>query len=140
MRKIDKIIIHCSATRSDQDIDAAEIRRWHKAPPRNWKDIGYHYVIKRDGEIEDGRPIGQVGAHCYGHNETSIGICVVGGVDDKNKPQDNFTDQQWRSLRNLIKICRADYKKATIHGHNEYANKACPSFDVQHELTEGRLR
>ena len=140
MRKIDKIIIHCSATPPSMDIDAKEIDRWHRN--KGWSQIGYHFVIKRDGEIQDGRPLELIGAHVKGYNTGSIGICLVGGVEEGNvsHAQDNFTDKQWRSLRNLLKICKADYKKATIHGHNEYANKACPSFDVQYELSEGRLR
>jgi N-acetylmuramoyl-L-alanine amidase len=139
-RKIDKIIIHCSATPPSMDIDAKEIDRWHRN--KGWSQIGYHFVIKRDGEIQDGRPLELIGAHVKGYNTGSIGICLVGGVEEGNvsHAQDNFTDKQWRSLRNLLKICKADYKKATIHGHNEYANKACPSFDVQYELREGRLR
>jgi N-acetylmuramoyl-L-alanine amidase len=126
-RKIDKIIIHCSATPPSMDIDAKEIDRWHRN--KGWSQIGYHFVIKRDGEIQDGRPLELIGAHVKGYNTGSIGICLVGGVEEGNvsHAQDNFTDKQWRSLRNLLKICKADYKKATIHGHNEYANKACPS-------------
>lgn len=140
MRKIDKMIIHCSATMPTRDLNAKEIRKWHMEPPRNWSDIGYHYVIKRDGEIEDGRPLDKAGAHCYGHNESSIGICLVGGVDETNRAHDNFTKQQWRSLGSLLRVCKADYKSATIHGHNEFAAKACPSFDVQYELQHGRLK
>jgi N-acetylmuramoyl-L-alanine amidase len=145
-RKINKVIIHCSATKPSMDIDAEVIRGWHLK--RGWKDIGYHFVIKRDGEIEDGRDLDgdgdifeEIGAHTVGYNKNSIGICLVGGVSEKNVniAEDNFTDMQWRSLRNLLKIIKADYKKATIHGHNEFANKACPSFDVQDELTNGRL-
>lgn len=141
MRKIDKIIIHCSATPPSMNVDAKEIDRWHRQ--RGFNKIGYHYVIKRDGEIEDGRPIEEVGAHVKGHNTGSIGICLVGGTEEGNpsRAQDNFTDAQWRSLRNLLRICRADYKKATIHGHNEFSSqKACPSFDVQLQLKNGRLK
>lgn len=138
MRKIDKIIIHCSATPPNMDIGAATIDQWHKE--RGFNQIGYHFVIKRDGEIEDGRPLELVGAHVKGYNTGSIGICLIGGVDKTMTAEDNFTDSQWRSLRNLLKICKADYKKATIHGHNEYAAKACPSFNVQYELREGRLK
>lgn len=140
-RKIDKIIIHCSATPPSMDINSKEIDRWHKQ--RGFNQIGYHLVIKRDGEIEDGRPLELTGAHVKGYNTGSIGICLIGGVEEGNisQAQDNFTPEQWRSLRNLLKICKADYKKATIHGHNEFdAGKECPSFDVGYELREGRLR
>jgi N-acetylmuramoyl-L-alanine amidase len=141
MRKIDKVIIHCSATKPSMDIGAEVIRGWHLK--RGWKDIGYHFVIKRNGEIEDGRPLEQVGAHVSGYNTGSIGICLVGGVSEKNVniAEDNFTELQWRSLRNLLKIIKADYRNATIHGHNEFSpQKACPSFNVQYELNNGRLK
>ncbi len=138
MRKIDKVILHCSATPPKMDIGVKDIDRWHKE--KGWSGIGYHYVIKRDGSIEDGRPIEKTGAHVRGHNTGSIGICIVGGVDEYMEAEENFTDEQWRSLRNLLKICKADYKRATIHGHNEFSHKACPSFDVGFELIYGRLK
>ena len=139
MRKIDKIIIHCSATPPSLDIGAGDIRRWHMEPPNNWSDIGYHLVITRDGDVEEGRPMDVTGAHVRGHNKGSIGICLVGGVNNTMMPEDNFTKAQWKSLTSVLRILKADYKNATIHGHNEFSDKACPSFDVQHELREGRL-
>ena len=138
MRPIDRLFIHCSATTPKMDIGVKEIRKWHT--DKGWSDIGYHFVIRRDGAIEDGRDIDKVGAHVAGYNTGSIGICMVGGVDAAMKAADNFTVEQWRSIRNLLKILKFDYPKATIHGHNEFANKACPSFDVQKELKEGRLK
>ena len=138
MRPIDRLFIHCSATTPKMDIGVKEIRNWHTN--RRFTDIGYHFVIRRDGTIEDGRDIDKVGAHVAGYNTGSIGICMVGGVDAAMKAEDNFTVEQWRSIRNLLRILKADYPKATIHGHNEFANKACPSFDVQKELKEGRLK
>tara|TARA_R110000744_G_scaffold185884_1_gene305261 strand:- start:4430 stop:4894 length:465 start_codon:yes stop_codon:yes gene_type:complete len=138
-RLVNKVIVHCSATPPTMDIGVKEMRQWHTSPPNNWSDIGYHLVIRRDGEIEDGRDIERTGAHTRGKNKGSIGICMVGGVDSNMEAEDNFTEKQWRSLRALLLICHADYKKATIHGHNEFAAKACPSFDVQHELKNGRL-
>lgn len=132
MRPIDRIILHCSATRTNQDIGAAEIRKWHTTPPRNWSDIGYHYVIRRDGTIEPGRPLDRAGAHTKGHNATSIGICYVGGIAGDGTPEDNMTAAQemsWMLLVNSIRVLfRPDI---TVHGHNEYSTKACPSFDVQ---------
>ena len=83
MRDIDKIIVHCSATREGQHIDVDTIRQWHTSEPRNWSDIGYHYVIYLDGSIVPGRPEERQGAHCKGNNKTSIGVCYVGGVDDQ---------------------------------------------------------
>ena len=138
MRPIDRLFIHCSATTPKMDIGVKEIRKWHTN--RGFTDIGYHFVIRRDGIIEDGRDIDKVGAHVAGYNTGSIGICMVGGVDAAMKAEDNFTVEQWRSIRNLLRILKADYPKATIHGHNEFANKACPSFDVQKELKDGRLK
>lgn len=135
-RKIDKIIIHCSATPPWMNIGASRIKKWHTDPKpkgNGWSDIGYHFVIKRDGEIEDGRPLEIAGAHTKGHNTGSIGICLVGGVseDDTNLAENNFTDAQFNALRSLLIVCKADYKKATIHGHREFSTKkACPSFDV----------
>lgn len=137
-RPINKIFIHCSATPPKMDIGADEIRKWHKK--RGWSDIGYHYVIRRNGAFELGRDIDLIGAHVKGHNTGSIGVCMVGGVDDNNAAQDNFTGEQWSELITALKVLKKHYPQATIHGHNEFAAKACPSFDVQKELTNGRLR
>jgi N-acetyl-anhydromuramyl-L-alanine amidase AmpD len=116
------------------DIGAREIRKWHTEPPpvgRGWADIGYHYVIRRNGMLEAGRDINHHGAHTVGHNKGSIGICLVGGVaKDGKTPTPNFEPQQWDALKDLLRHIKSVYPSATIHGHNEYANKACPSFDV----------
>jgi len=135
MRKIDLIIIHCSATSEKQDIGAAEIKKWHLA--RGWKDIGYHHIIRRNGVIEAGRSEAITGAHTEGHNSNSIGVCLVGGIDRTGKAVSNFTPVQWASLINLIRTLKSKYPNATIHGHREYANKDCPSFDVQEWLKTG---
>ena len=137
-RPIDLIILHCSATMPHMDIGVKEVRKWHKA--RGWSDIGYHFVIRRDGELEIGRDLDKAGAHTKGYNARSIGICMVGGVDEYNDAQDNFTVAQWDTARQLLTYLEIDYPHVTIAGHNEYANKACPSFDVQKELNQGRLR
>lgn len=130
MRKINRIILHCSATRPSMDIGVEEITAWHKQ--RGFLTIGYHYVIRRDGEVEHGRPIEQVGAHCKGHNKDSIGICLVGGVTKGGAPEDNFTDDQFMSLTLLLSELRGEFGEGvTVHGHNEYANKACPCFDIE---------
>jgi len=128
-RRIDKLIIHCAATKPDMDIGVEQIDVWHKE--RGWSGIGYHHVIRRDGRIENGRSVDEVGAHVSGHNTGSFGICMVGGVDNKNKPASNFTDAQWKTLRKCVMIFKAEHPNATVHGHNEFADKACPSFDVQ---------
>jgi len=128
-RGIDKIILHCSATKPDHDIGADEIRRWHKA--RGWSDIGYHYVIRRDGSLEPGRDEARVGAHTQGYNQGSIGVCVVGGTSLAGDPLYNFTAGQMVRLKALVRELMARFPEARIHGHNEFADKACPTFDVQ---------
>lgn len=132
MRSITKCIIHCSATRPTQDIDAETVRGWHLK--RGWRDIGYHFFIKRDGTIEVGRNIKEVGAHTQGHNANSIGVCYAGGVAaDGTTPEDNRTDAQKKSLLVLTKAISEVFKGVTFHGHREFAAKACPSFDVKKE-------
>ena len=136
MRKIDKIIIHCSATKPDHNCDAEEVRGWHKR--KGWSDIGYHYFIKLDGTIENGRPFEKVGAHCYGENTNSIGICYAGGLDLDGTPKDTRTEEQKKAIRLTIEVIQhiltEEGMAATVHGHNEFSNKACPSFNVQKEL------
>ena len=133
MRKINKIIIHCSATPVGREVSVSTIRKWHLQ--RGFNDIGYHYVIHLDGKISVGRPIEKVGAHCAYENRGSIGICYVGGMTkDMKKPKDTRTQAQKDSLIKLMHELIYKYNKdMTIHGHNEYANKACPCFDVQKE-------
>ena len=132
MRTINEIIIHCSATPAGMDIGAKEIDRWHKQ--RGFKRIGYHYVIRLNGQVEEGRQLKDQGAHCEGHNAHSVGICYVGGLDAQRHPCDTRTPQQKESLRHLVAALQVMYPKATIHGHNEFANKACPCFDVRAEF------
>ena len=127
--KTNWIVIHCSATRGSQNFTAADIRRWHL--DKGWKDIGYHYVIRRDGTVEPGRAPNAIGSHVQGHNADSVGICMVGGIDDKTwKPADNFTAAQWKSLRTLVERLTKTYPAAKVLGHRDFAgvNKACPSF------------
>ncbi len=132
MRIINEIIIHCSATPEGKDYTVEQIKQWHKQ--RGFSDIGYHYVIYRDGSIHSGRPIERIGAHCLKHNAHSIGVCYIGGVaKDGKTPKDTRTDAQKESLIKLIKELKAKYPKATVHGHREYANKACPCFDAKNE-------
>ncbi len=129
MRTINKIIIHCSDTPDGRAVTVDEIRRWHKE--RGFSDIGYHYVIMLDGSVRNGRPLEQAGAHCKGQNAHSIGICYVGGCDLNRRPKDTRTDAQKTAMAGLIRELKRRFPTATIHGHNEFANKACPSFDVQ---------
>jgi N-acetylmuramoyl-L-alanine amidase len=132
IKAVEKLIVHCSASREDQDFDAAEIRRWHLR--RGWFDIGYHYVIKRDGDVEKGRSDLHPGAHARGFNHLSLGICLVGGVEsDGVTPEANFTHAQWDALEKLLFTLKGDYPDAEVLGHRDLpnVNKACPSFDVQ---------
>lgn len=135
MRTINEIIIHCSATAEGKDFKAADIRRWH-VQGNGWNDIGYHFVIDLDGTVEIGRPVAKQGAHCSGHNKTTIGVCYVGGcAADGKTPKDTRTEAQKKSLRELVAVLRSCFPTVTkVSGHREYANKACPSFDVRKEF------
>lgn len=132
MRNIKEIIIHCTATKEGRDFDVNDVRRWHL--DRGYQDVGYHYVVKLDGTIQVGRPEDCVGAHCAGKNRQSIGICYVGGLDEKGNPKDTRTDEQKNSLRELVKQLRSKYGNVMVYGHNEFSNKACPCFDVGKEF------
>lgn len=139
MREINKIIIHCSATPEGKHFTVENIRRWHTLPVskggRGWSDIGYHYVIYLDGTVHNGRPVEKIGAHCAGQNAKSIGICYIGGIaSDAKTPKDTRTEAQKRALRQLVETLRKKYPKATVHGHREFAAKACPCFDVKKEF------
>jgi N-acetyl-anhydromuramyl-L-alanine amidase AmpD len=127
-------IIHCSATPPSMDIGAEEIDQWHKA--NGWNGIGYHYVIRRDGMVELGRPLQDIGAHARGYNSCSVGVCMVGGTreDYKDRPENNFTPEQWGALAFLLNNITNTYRGIKIIGHNDVADKACPSFDVQEYL------
>ena len=132
MRKINKIILHCTATPEGRPTSVKDIRSWHKA--RGFSDIGYHYIVHIDGSISKGRPEEKQGAHVKGHNKDSIGIAYVGGIDKNNfQPLDTRTEKQKSSLHGLIMNLMKDYPDATLHGHNEFSSKACPSFDVSKE-------
>jgi len=132
MRNIKEIIIHCSATREGQHIDAATIDKWHKE--RGWRMIGYHYVVLLDGLIEYGRPVKDIGAHCKGHNSKSIGICYIGGVEqDGTTPKDTRTCEQKEALKLLIRVLKLLHPDAEVYGHRDFSSKACPSFDAKTE-------
>jgi N-acetylmuramoyl-L-alanine amidase len=129
MRTINKIIIHCSATAEGRPFTVNDIDRWHRQ--RGFRCIGYHFVIYLDGSVHQGRPIAEVGAHCLGQNANSIGICYIGGcAADGKTPKDTRTQAQKSALIQLITELRQQFPNATIHGHRDFANKACPSFDV----------
>lgn len=150
-RRTDTIVIHCSATRPAQDIGADEIREWHMSAPNNWRDIGYAAVIRRNGTIEFGRHFDDVGAHVYGFNTRSVGVCLVGGLDENGEPACNFTDAQKDALGPLVLVLRMAYPTAQVLGHRDLSPdldgdgiverqewlKACPCFDVRHWIHTG---
>jgi N-acetyl-anhydromuramyl-L-alanine amidase AmpD len=139
------IVLHCSATRAKQPVTAADIKAWHKA--QGWRDIGYHYVIRRDGKLEVGRrPDDSVGSHVAGWNSDTLGICLVGGLNNVTaKPENNFTPEQFGKLKILICDLLKKYSNATILGHRDLSPdldrdgvveaheylKACPCFDAR---------
>lgn len=148
------IVVHCSATRPSQDIGATEIREWHRK--RGYADIGYHLVIRRDGRIQTGRALDDVGAHVQGHNATSVGICLVGGLLADGKPADVlnplafdvFTTEQMTAAHTAIAFLRRVYPGAKVVGHRDLSPdldqdgevekhewlKTCPGFDVGREF------
>ena len=130
MRDINKIILHCSATREGQNISTETIRGWH-VNERGWSDIGYHFVVLLDGTVDKARPVKRQGAHVRGKNKGSIGICYIGGCDADMNPKDTRNEAQKKSLEELISYLMESYDDATLHGHNEFSSKACPSFNVQ---------
>lgn len=128
-RDIREIIVHCTATPAGRDYTVDDIRKWHLQ--RGFSDIGYHYVIYRDGSVHEGRPVTMAGAHCTGHNTGSIGVCYVGGLGRDNKtPKDTRTLAQMASLEVLLTKLKVQYPNARIYGHRDFANKACPCFDA----------
>ena len=132
------IVVHCAATTPSMDIDAKWIDREHRK--RGFFCIGYHFVVRRDGTVEKGRPVEDIGAHVQGINDRSVGVCMAGGVrEDGKTPENNFTPAQWASLVGLLKALKDQYPNAAIKGHSEFANKACPSFSVQDWLKDNPL-
>lgn len=131
MRHIDTIVIHCSATPPSMDVGVEEIEEWHIN--RGWSEVGYHFVIRRDGTIEDGRDLDKVGAHAKGFNANSIGICYVGGVDSELEPEDNKTQAQSDSLFDLVGALQVVFGRCNVLGHCDLprVTKACPSFNVK---------
>lgn len=131
-RKITEIIVHCSDTREGVDFTVDDIRKWHRK--RGFNDIGYHYVIYLDGSVHMGRDVDIIGAHCTGHNADSIGVCYIGGhTTTGNGYKDTRTEAQKKALVEFLTKLKGLYPGATIHGHREFANKACPCFDAAKE-------
>ncbi len=146
MRKIDKIILHCSATNEGQNFTIADITRWHNQ--RGFKTIGYHFVIYLDGSIHKGRDISEIGAHVVGQNSNSIGICYIGGLDSNGKAKDTRTEAQKASMVKLVAELKGQFPNAEVLGHRDYSPdrngdgiieewewmKSCPCFDVKKEF------
>ena len=137
MRQITLLVIHCSAVRPDQTSSAAQIDTWHRQRGFHL-GIGYHYVVRRNGQIEPGRPEYMIGAHCLNHNAHSIGICYEGGLDIRGQPADTRTLEQKLAMLHLLELLHRRYPKALILGHHDLnPQKACPCIpDVAHEYAE----
>ena len=156
MRKINKLIVHCSATPEHKEFDVEDITEWH-VTGNGWSDCGYHYVITLNGDIQDARPERKIGAHCKGHNRNSIGICYIGGMD---RTMDNWIDTRTEkqkesfksglpspsisTLKELLKELKQKYPEATVYGHNNFTNKkVCPCFNAKEEykyITDGNRK
>ncbi len=136
MRKINLIVVHCSATRATQNFTVEALEACHKA--RGFRTIGYHYYITKDGTIYPCRPEEQIGAHAKHYNAHSIGICYEGGLDEKGNPADTRTEAQKRSMIELLKSLATDYPEAEIIGHRDlpWVRKSCPCFDVKKWLKQ----
>lgn len=147
-RKITDIIIHCSATIEGKNYSARDIDVWHKS--RGFRKIGYHFVVQLDGNIEQGRPLAEVGAHVSGHNSNSIGICYIGGLSRERESKDTRTPEQKESLLFLVKALKAAIPTVTkVAGHRDYSPdlngdgviephewiKTCPCFDATKEYS-----
>lgn len=146
MAHLKYLIIHCTATRDGREVSSAEIRRWHTSPVseggRGWKQVGYTDMIHLDGKVE--RLVGnnedatvdpwEITNGTKGVNSVSRHVVYVGGLDRDGNPSDTRTPAQMEAMRKYVTDFRARFPGVTIHGHNEFAPKACPSFDVQRWL------
>ncbi len=151
LEDIHTIVVHCSATREGVWVDAHDIDEWHKA--RGWSMIGYHRVILLTGAVEQGRPYTRRGAHVAGNNVNSIGICMIGGLDENGDAKDTFTDEQYRSLNSEIINIKTFTNASRVLGHRDFSPdlngdglitpnefmKECPCFSVADKLKEWRL-
>ena len=134
------LVVHCSATPPNQDLGVKDIDRMHRL--RGFLKVGYHFIVRRDGRLEAGRDCTERGAHVEDWNHCSIGICLIGGVDSKLKPEANFTSDQYLTLKNLLATLADTYPGAAVQGHRDFPHvaKACPSFDVKTWITTGTIK
>ena len=136
----DTIVIHCSATPETMDIGVEKIREWH-VKDNGWDDVGYHHIITRDGTIEPARPEEMQGAHAPKVNHRSIAICMIGGSDANGMWSNNFTNEQWVTLKALLLNLTKKYEIKKIIGHYQVDDKKeCPSFKVPEYLEENNLQ
>lgn len=133
MRKINRIIIHCTATPAGRSVSVEELRAWHRS--RGFSDIGYHYVIDIDGTVSPARSLSLAGAHCRGYNANSVGIAYVGGLSPAGVPADTRTPAQTDAMRVLVRSLCTLFPIEYINGHNEFAKKNCPCFNVRDEFS-----
>lgn len=139
MRNINLIVLHCSATRINQNFPIEALEACHKA--RGFRTIGYHFYITKDGTLFPGRPEWQVGAHAKGYNANSIGICYEGGLDEHGKPADTRTFAQKITMEELLRSLLSDYPDARIVGHRDLpgVHKDCPCFDTRKWVEENDI-
>ena len=131
-RKINKLIVHCTATPPTMNAEVDQVRQWHLE--RGWSDIGYHFLITLDGRIQIGRELERAGAHVKNHNSDSIGIAYAGGMsEDMERAEDTRTQAQKNSLEYLLCYLKILFSQAEIYGHRDFSTKACPSFDARSE-------
>lgn len=139
--RVGLLVVHCSATKPSMDWGRAEIDKSHRQ--RGFFEIGYHFVIKRNGQVEQGRPLNRQGAHATGYNHISVGVVMVGGVAERDHriPENNFTPAQFAALEGVLKSLRRQFPQARIVGHGELPKvaKACPSFNVQAWLKDNPI-
>lgn len=138
-RKINMIVLHCSATRENQNFTIEQLEACHKA--RGFRTIGYHFYITKDGTLFPGRPESQIGAHAKGYNAHSIGICYEGGLDAHGRSKDTRTEAQKITMEELLRSLLVDYPDAEIVGHRDLpgVHKDCPCFDTRAWLKEIRI-
>jgi len=138
MRKINKIIVHCTATPEEREVTTEDLYKWH-VKERGWRDIGYHFFIDICGEVHECRPVEQTGAHTKGHNWDSIGVCYAGGLDKDLKTKDTRTEEQKESLIDLLCQLKDTYG-GIVYGHRDFSTKDCPSFDAKTEYENISIR
>lgn len=133
LNSVKYIVIHCTDTPAGRDVSAAQVDAWHKE--RGWEGIGYHYLVRLDGTVEQGRPLTKVGAHVYGYNRVSVGVCYVGGRDRQGRCADTRTPEQVAALRQLVSQLKERFPAAKVVGHRDLCRvKECPCFNVATEL------